>query len=193
MLTWRHLRLTKNELYLQSDNHYFPSECYSTSAYLPLQIGMLFFVLGHWVCLHTLHKIPWFHLVSWCGSFRANHTKIAFPQIFHTRKLGEISVFYAILFTLIIVPNHQISLHYKMILTITIMRWWLWIALLALFYQPLIEPRIISPITSTVRCSQNQTSDLLWAKAEIVCSNSTKQTKNFKCHTFLTQLVYSIP
>ena len=145
MLTWRHLRLTKNELYLQSDNHYFPSECYSTSAYLPLQIGMLFFVLGHWVCLHTLHKIPWFHLVSWCGSFRANHTKIAFPQIFHTRKLGEISVFYAILFTLIIVPNHQISLHYKMILTITIMRWWLWIALLALFYQPLIEPRIISP------------------------------------------------
>ena len=37
----------------------------------------------------TFHKLRWFHLISWCG----NST---FPQNFHIKKLGEISVFYAV-------------------------------------------------------------------------------------------------
>ena len=56
-----------------------------------------------------LHKIPEFHLITWCGilwkrtvfvEFRANRPKLcencAFLQNFHTRKLGEISVSYAV-------------------------------------------------------------------------------------------------
>ena len=39
----------------------------------------------------TLRKIPLFHLVFCCG-------KCAFPRNFHTRKLGEITVFYAVKF-----------------------------------------------------------------------------------------------
>ena len=42
-------------------------------------------------------KIPWLHLISWCWNFV---TKLcgncAFPQIFHIRKSGEITVFYAV-------------------------------------------------------------------------------------------------
>ena len=38
----------------------------------------------------TLHMIPKFHLISWFGD-------CAFPQNFNTRKLGEISLFYAVL------------------------------------------------------------------------------------------------
>ena len=36
-----------------------------------------------------LRKIPWFHLISWCANFAKRHS-------FHTMKLGEITVFYAV-------------------------------------------------------------------------------------------------
>ena len=42
-------------------------------------------------------KIPWLHLISWCWNFVPKLCgNCAFPQIFHTRKLGEITVFYAV-------------------------------------------------------------------------------------------------
>ena len=37
----------------------------------------------------TLRKIPWFHLISWCGNFVERYS-------FHTRKLSEITVFRAV-------------------------------------------------------------------------------------------------
>ena len=55
----------------------------------------------------TLCKIPKFHLIFWCGNFLESHSfrsvsgescgNCAFQQNFHTRKLGEISVFQAVL------------------------------------------------------------------------------------------------
>ena len=39
--------------------------------------------------LRTLHKIPQFHLISWCENFMESHTM----------KLGEITVFYVVLFS----------------------------------------------------------------------------------------------
>ena len=52
----------------------------------------------------ALQKLPLFHLISWCWNFVERHIfrivsgNCAFPQIFHTRKLGEITVFYAMQF-----------------------------------------------------------------------------------------------
>ena len=56
--------------------------------------------------ISSLQKIPQFHLISWCinlmerQSFHVIHQKLcgncAFPQNFHTRKLGEITVFYTV-------------------------------------------------------------------------------------------------
>ena len=55
---------------------------------------------------HTLCKIPKFHLNSWCRkgavavecqAIPPKLSKTAFPQNFHTRKLGEISIFYAVM------------------------------------------------------------------------------------------------
>ena len=69
-----------------------------------------------WVCGHgcsflPLRKIPKFHLISWCINFLEKHSfrrvsrerqkleaNFTFPQNFHTRKLGETSVFYAMCF-----------------------------------------------------------------------------------------------
>ena len=58
-----------------------------------------------WVFL-AQQKIPWFHLVSWCGSFVERDSfsiasvnspetmqKPCLPQNFHTRKLGEFTLF----------------------------------------------------------------------------------------------------
>ena len=39
--------------------------------------------------LGILGKIPQFQLIFWCGNFVEQHS-------FHTRKLGEITVFYAV-------------------------------------------------------------------------------------------------
>ena len=49
-----------------------------------------------------------FHLISWCGHFVEKHSfrrvseflcgSCAFPQNFHTRKLGEITVVYVVNF-----------------------------------------------------------------------------------------------
>ena len=58
---------------------------------------------------HTLHKIPYFHIISCSGNFVETHsfskvsgelpeTLHVFPQNFHTRKFGEILVFYADLY-----------------------------------------------------------------------------------------------
>ena len=44
----------------------------------------------------SLRKIPKFQLIFWCGNFVEKHSFRAFPQNFHTRKLDEISVFYAV-------------------------------------------------------------------------------------------------
>ena len=52
-----------------------------------------------------LLKIPKFRLISWCKNFVELHGRFlrnsawncAFPQNRHTRKLGEITVFYAVL------------------------------------------------------------------------------------------------
>ena len=44
--------------------------------------------------LHNpLRKIPQSHLISWCGNF----VDCSFPQNFHTRKLGLITVFYVVI------------------------------------------------------------------------------------------------
>ena len=43
--------------------------------------------------LERPHKVPKFHLISSCGKFCRN---CAFPQNIHTRKVGEISVFYPV-------------------------------------------------------------------------------------------------
>ena len=61
-------------------------------------------------CQHfTLHKIPYFHLISWCENFMEAHSvhsltdhpklcrNCAFSQNFHTRKLGEIMVLFEVL------------------------------------------------------------------------------------------------
>ena len=42
----------------------------------------------------ALHKIPYFHLISWSENFVERNC--AFPQNFNTKKLGEIMVFYAV-------------------------------------------------------------------------------------------------
>ena len=48
-----------------------------------------------------LFKIPKFHLISWCGNLVERHNFLcgncAFSQNFRTRKLGEISVFFAVI------------------------------------------------------------------------------------------------
>ena len=44
----------------------------------------------------TLCKMPEFHLTFWCGNFLETHRKYAFSQNFHTNKLGEIMIFYAV-------------------------------------------------------------------------------------------------
>ena len=57
----------------------------------------------------ALRKIPKFHLIYWRANFEERHSfgivlgaspklcrNCAFPQNFHTRTLGEISVFYAV-------------------------------------------------------------------------------------------------
>ena len=54
-----------------------------------------------------LRKTPQFHLISWCGNFVVRHSyrivsgelcgNCAFSQNSHTRKLGEYTVFYAVL------------------------------------------------------------------------------------------------
>ena len=51
----------------------------------------------------TLRKIPQFRQISWCGNFMERQFRqspklcgnCAFPQNFHTKKLGEITVFFA--------------------------------------------------------------------------------------------------
>ena len=43
----------------------------------------------------SLRKIPWFHLISWCGNFAERHSfriVSAERHSFHTRKSGEITV-----------------------------------------------------------------------------------------------------
>ena len=54
----------------------------------------------------TLHKIPSFHLVFWCeNSVETHHPKLcgncSFSKKFHNRKLGKITVVYAVQFNLI--------------------------------------------------------------------------------------------
>ena len=57
----------------------------------------------------ALRKIPQFHLIYWCENFVGRHSfrivsgdspetmrKLCLPQNFHTRKLGEITVFFAV-------------------------------------------------------------------------------------------------
>ena len=48
----------------------------------------------------SLRKIPKFYLISWCGNFVESHgffwENCAFPQNFHTQKLGKILVFCAV-------------------------------------------------------------------------------------------------
>ena len=58
----------------------------------------------------SLRKVQIFHLISWCGNFVKRHSfwancpklsrNYAFPQNFQIRKLGEITVFYAVRETL---------------------------------------------------------------------------------------------
>ena len=58
----------------------------------------------------SLRKIPQFYLISWCGNFAERYSFLrvlgdssktmwscAFPRNFHTTKLGEILVFYAVI------------------------------------------------------------------------------------------------
>ena len=58
----------------------------------------------------ALRNIQKFDLISWCGKFVERHSfpqsfartaqnsaETAFPRNFHTRKLGEISIFFALL------------------------------------------------------------------------------------------------
>ena len=58
----------------------------------------------------SLHKLPQLHLISWRGNFVARHSfrmvsgdspetmrKLCLAKNFHTKKLGEITVFYAVL------------------------------------------------------------------------------------------------
>ena len=52
-------------------------------------ITLHFLPLSGRVKNRTLRKIPRFHLISYCGN-------CASPQNFHTRKLGEILVFYTV-------------------------------------------------------------------------------------------------
>ena len=46
---------------------------------------------------HSLLKIPQLHLVSRCGNFVERHIFCAFPQNVDTSKLGEITVFSAVI------------------------------------------------------------------------------------------------
>ena len=55
---------------------------------------------------HSLRKMPWFHLISWCGNFVERQfphnfarfaRNCAFPQNLHTMKLGDIPVFYPVI------------------------------------------------------------------------------------------------
>ena len=50
-----------------------------------------------WSLQHFI-KVPKFPLISWCGNFVERHSfgNCTFPQNFDNRKLGEISVFYAV-------------------------------------------------------------------------------------------------
>ena len=60
----------------------------------------------------ALWKIPSFHLISWCGNFVERHSfhivlgelcetmwKLCLSTNFHTRKLGEIAVFFGVKFS----------------------------------------------------------------------------------------------
>ena len=70
-----------------------------------------------WTCWlwHSPSKVPYCHLISWCGNFVERHSfRIAvgnlpklrwnyvFPQNFYTKKLGEITAFYAVIFLLVL-------------------------------------------------------------------------------------------
>ena len=52
--------------------------------------GQIIFAEKEYFQRFTLRKIPWFCLIFWYGN-------CAFPQNFHTRKVGEITVVYAVL------------------------------------------------------------------------------------------------
>ena len=52
--------------------------------------GQIIFAEKEYFQRFTLRKIPWFHLTFWYGN-------CAFPQNFHTKKVGEITVVYAVL------------------------------------------------------------------------------------------------
>ena len=67
------------------------------------------YLLKYWQCVSkkdiTVRKIPKFHLISWFGSFVERHIfhsylklcgNCTFPQDFRTKKLGKITVFYAV-------------------------------------------------------------------------------------------------
>ena len=56
-------------------------------------------MLNSIVDCHTLRKIPKFHLISWCGNFEERYSfRIVSGD--SPRKLGEISVFYAVIDTI---------------------------------------------------------------------------------------------
>ena len=49
--------------------------------------------------IHTLRKSLKFHLIPWCGNFAEmpeTLLKLCIPKTFDIRKLGEISIFYAV-------------------------------------------------------------------------------------------------
>ena len=70
---------------------------------------MLSYLKSKTTCSETLCKISKFHLISWCGNFEERHSfrivsdessetmrKLRLSSKFHARKLGAISVFYAV-------------------------------------------------------------------------------------------------
>ena len=74
----------------------------------------IFFLLKH---VSTLHKIPKFHPIFWCGKFvetlsfpRAPSVSseiCAFPQDFYGRKQGEILALYAVRGKMLTYLKHQ--------------------------------------------------------------------------------------
>ena len=79
------------------------------------------------ICIYSLPKIPQFHLISWCGNFGERHSfrmvsgvlpetmqNCDFPQKLLTRKLGEITVFFAVILQAYIWLNELITRIYRL-------------------------------------------------------------------------------
>ena len=107
---------------------YFPVKGQNRRLYGKMRVGqnrnsgVFYAMIFYQTILNTLRKKQKFHLISWCGIFVKRHNfrrvsgespktmrKLCLSAKFHTKKLGEITVFYAVILNKCWVYNIKIE------------------------------------------------------------------------------------